>query len=1775
MMDNMLSFPSLPIAVLFATPLSALAVVTGVAAVPVIIHLLNRKRYQIVPWAAMRFLLAAQKKNVRRVRLEQLLLLLVRVMIGVLIVGAMIAVMPWIEPLWQKIVPGGPTHAARQGRTHRIIVIDASYSLGTKQEDEAARFDQAKDRAKAVLDRSAAGDGFSVVLLSSPAQMIVGGPADDRDKVADEIDKLRLPHGSADSAGGLRLVADLVSRPIDKYARREVTVITDLKRSSWPAFAAGQRVAPANGSAPSSTTDSWQTIIQGSQVVVIDVAREDVDNLAITSLALGDPLALVGVPNSVSATLVNHGKQVRKRVQVELRVAAAPKPGEKLAFTDAGKQFADIAPGASVAVAFPLENQNRFRHAGDYVLQVKAGDDALALDDVRSLAVTVRETIPVMIVNGKVSSEPLDTPGEWVRRALHPTGAVTPAVPDVIRRETFSDPDRADLTKCDCVFLCDVPKILSSEAARLEAHLRRGGSVVISLGPNAAQNIDSYNDVLFNDGKGILPGKLLGVRKAEGQNWFSLFAEEEAFKQAPLTAYREVEERAALTLPQFHQYVRIDAPINGPARRVFSFLPMSPTDNPEPRLGGVAALDAAVLDYPRHRGHVIIYTSTFNPERIARDQYWSTWPLHQTFLPFWHETLRYVVAGGSRRNLMAGDAPSEYLPVNLVGLRAKLIHSDGSSEKVVESADVVARDGTALIMFAPIDQSGIYRVSVGSSRVALFAVNVPVTAMGGGAEADLGRCNLQELQSSAPEADFQFNVETGEIRSRDASRPGGSADPNEQREPRGPAVASVLLLAALGLMFLEILLAWHYGSARSSANLPTAPSSRLRLLSFVLWFVPTVVAIAVLAAVIHAFIADRFLSFLPASWRQMVETSLGLKAAPAGESTEWRLNAIAYLTGRWSVDRWLVGTLALASIAFTCWIYRKERTGIPGAARRNFWWDPRTRLASMRIVLYLLTLLVLLPQLSIVFERKGWPDIVLIFDESQSMATEEPFNDPVLRGKTEELKAAWDKLAEPRIKEAERRIDEIRFALQQQPSGPQTAELREEQANLEKKIRNLRAHHRLNLVKALLASGSQDWLQTLLRDKQMRVHVYRASEQATLMAELSNPDQCARMLEQIIDLAPEGESSRLGDAVNSVLTTFRGRSLSAIIMFTDGQTTKGDDLPKSGELAASMKVPLFFVGVGDNQPAPDLIVSDLKAERVINVKDRLMIEVRVTAEGPGMPDTVPVSLIEIVGGKPIERDKQIVRLSGKPIRLSHVPDTPGDKKYVVETPVLEREADPKNNRLEHDVYVAEMKRVRVLIIEDKPRFEYRFIKTLFERESEQIAGNKSIELNVLQLSAGRDFAKQDKSAIAEFPPWDVLRTYDVIVLGDFDPKQLPREHAQIKLLVDFVKERGGGLLVMAGEHFSPHAFTGTDLADILPITTDGIPVPAPPRSTDPPITEAYRARLTSMGVNHPIFRFVADEVKNAEIWNNLAPMLWYARGYRRKLSAEVLAVHPTRPAETGPGIGRDELHPLVLQQFVGGGRVMFFGFDETWRWRMRSDERRFYQFWIQTVRSLARARVGRIELTLERKIYRRDEPIRVTVRFPDDAPPPNPKDPIRVEVERRPPTLPGQKGEGEVEVQTIQLAPREGTRATFEALLPRTPEGEYRFTLKTPELPGVKPSAEATVLPPRGEMEKVRLNEPHLILAARLSRKLPTQLGEVPSPGDSEEDSQRVEGASAQGYYPLDKAAGLLDDLPNKPRVLLDQPCDPIPLWNHWLMFALVFSLLVVEWVLRKRARLL
>ena len=156
---------------------------------------------------------------------------------------------------------------------------------------------------------------------------------------------------------------------------------------------------------------------------------------------------------------------------------------------------------------------------------------------------------------------------------------------------------------------------------------------------------------------------------------------------------------------------------------------------------------------------------------------------------------------------------------------------------------------------------------------------------------------------------------------------------------------------------------------------------------------------------------------------------------------------------------------------------------------------------------------------------------------------------------------------------------------------------------------------------------------------------------------------------------------------------------------------------------------------------------------------------------------------------------------------------------------------------------------------------------------------------------------------------------------------------------------------------------------------------------------------------------------------------------------------------------------------------------------------------------------------------------------------------MRVAVTREPLKGPdGAPGPGTTETGTLVLNRVPGPTVQFEATLARAPEGEYRFEMTDPEVPGSRPSATARVLPPMNERERTELNRADLESAAAIS---------------------------GGGYYTLANATDVFNDLKNLQRVPLNQPCDPLPLWNQPATFALVLLLLAAEWLLRKRERLL
>ncbi|MFO0945118.1 MAG: VWA domain-containing protein [Planctomycetota bacterium] len=656
---------------------------------------------------------------------------------------------------------------------------------------------------------------------------------------------------------------------------------------------------------------------------------------------------------------------------------------------------------------------------------------------------------------------------------------------------------------------------------------------------------------------------------------------------------------------------------------------------------------------------------------------------------------------------------------------------------------------------------------------------------------------------------------------------------------------------------------------------------------------------------------------------------------------------------------------------------------------------------------------------------------------------------------------------------------------------------------------------RLERVKQWLGAEDGKRLRELTGQHKLQLHAQSTAPR--LLGTYIDQKEVAELLSQLQTLEAVGTESRLGANLRTVLNNLRGTPPSSVVFITDGVTTQGEPLAQAAQYAARKNIPIFTVGVGDPGEIRDLEIHDLLVDNVVFVDDIVTFEAKLSAKGFENQE-ITVSLRQKGVETPLDQKTYRIQAGENEtkIRLAHRPTVPGTIEYVVDVPVENREIVTENNKIERSVEVLKEK-IRVLYVESFPRYEFRFLKHLLERES-------TVELKVVLLDSDPEYVQQDRSAIEFFPTSKQdLFTYDVILLGDVAPTLLTP--AQLENIRDFVRVKGGGLLVLAGPNFVPATYRDTLLDDLLPVVIG----PATNRELSAPTSTGFSPRLTVEGRASPIFRFAADEMENDEIWRKLPPLYWFARVDKAKPGAQVLAEHPTELKE---GIAS----PLVATQFFGAGRTYFQAFDSTWRWRYRVEELYHSRYWVQTVRYLSRSKLlGKnrsVELLVDRRQYRRGEPVQVRVRFLDESLAPRGDDAVSVTLEHE---VHGNR--------TLQLKASPDRPTVFEGVFSQAQDGRYRLRLSGPAIESPPSPVEFSVKPPPGELDRVQMNEAEL---------------------------RQVAEATGGHYYRLADANNLFSALPPGRRVALHTD-PPFPLWNTPPALFLFVLLLCAEWILRKR----
>lgn len=394
----------------------------------------------------------------------------------------------------------------------------------------------------------------------------------------------------------------------------------------------------------------------------------------------------------------------------------------------------------------------------------------------------------------------------------------------------------------------------------------------------------------------------------------------------------------------------------------------------------------------------------------------------------------------------------------------------------------------------------------------------------------------------------------------------------------------------------------------------------------------------------------------------------------------------------------------------------------------------------------------------------------------------------------------------------------------------------------------------------------------------------------------------------------------------------RFKNLRAVVLVSDGDWNEGTP-PVQGASALRLKgIPVFTVPVGSSSRLPDVELLSLDSP-TFGIAGK-SVRIPFTIESTLPREHVTVVKLKVSDGEEITKEIRVAPMGRTSEWVMWKPKNTGDFTLSVDVPKHPDELVPDNNKLSAPIAIREEK-LRVLVVESVPRWEYRYLRNALSRDP-------GVEVSCLLFHPGlTKGGGGNKDYIKQFPRGlDELAKFDVVFLGDvgLEDGQLTAEDC--RLLKGLVEHQASGLVFMPGWQGRQMSLVETELGDLCPVVFD-MSQPGGWGSRT-----ASHFELTELGRRSLLTKLADTQDDNIEVWEGLPGFQWYAPAIRAKAGCEVLAVHKDVSNEFGR-------LPLLATRTFGAGKVLFMGTDGAWRWRKGVEDKYHYRFWGQVVRWMA------------------------------------------------------------------------------------------------------------------------------------------------------------------------------------------------------------------------------
>lgn len=646
-----------------------IALLAGAAAflIPLIIHLLNKRKVVTVRWGAMHLLHEVIRQRKRKMKIEQLLLLITRISIPIIL--ALCLAQPVLTAL----------RSLGLGSSSLIVMLDDSFSMRAPAEKPvtpgASVADTARNDLQQITESLPGGSAAQVVLSGGSPRKLLDQPTTALDLVPKKLADVPSMSGPL-SANDAFQAATSALKDVPTAAR-EIVVVSDFQEADWKAIADGAAL-------PALENLSKQE--PRPQVTFYRVGSDLAENLSIASADLSALVVAETQPIGMRVRIRNHGKRPWQDIPVHLEADGARLRTARVS----------LAPEGEAVLSFT----HAFDKVGDHSLSVRLEGDSFSDDNAFHSVVQVRNQLNVLLIDGKPGNAPLEGATDFLELALTPHTAAANSLKDLIRTRKIEQRKlrRDDYKGAEVIILADCPRIQGSDLAELDKFVKGGGGLLLFAGPDI--EIDWYNRELFRKGEGLLPAAIKGQARAELADSPARVLMQRLTH--PSVLYFNDARGGRLQDAAFKSWIEFAPPPNENTRRILSL------DRNAPLL----------LEKKLGRGRVIACATTANAE-------WTNLPLQPFFVPLMQRLTTYLATEGSapawqlvgttlRMSLEKADLGAEFTLRDPTG-QTQTLKSQQEGDKV-------------FVQSPPIAQPGIFTLQrAGTEKATLLAFNTDNT----------------------------------------------------------------------------------------------------------------------------------------------------------------------------------------------------------------------------------------------------------------------------------------------------------------------------------------------------------------------------------------------------------------------------------------------------------------------------------------------------------------------------------------------------------------------------------------------------------------------------------------------------------------------------------------------------------------------------------------------------------------------------------------------------------------------------------------------------------------------------------------------------------------------------------------------------------------------------------------------------------------------------------------------------------------------------------------